>query len=151
MMCSNVSGSARACIECLEVSVSQWNIWPQAESEGIEDRQSKRRWSLSWLLWTNLSKILMIWQGMCSCGAKTKVFVTNRTIYSKLYNGECLKNCILRFIKAHKGPVKFWPDLASCHYNREITQWYRDNNVHFIEKIINPLYCSQFQPRDFGK
>lgn len=92
------------------------------------------------------AKKLMIWQGICSCGAKTKVFVTNKTMDSKLYKEECLKNRVLPFIKAHKGPVKFWPDLASCHYSREVIQWYRDNNIDFIDRNINPPNCPQFRP-----
>lgn len=89
---------------------------------------------------------LMIWQGICSCGQKTQVFVTNKTMNSQLYKQECLKKRILPYIKAHKGPVKFWPDLASCHYSREVLQWYRDNGVDFFEKDVNPPNCPQFRP-----
>ena len=68
----------------------------------------------------------------------------NKTMDSKLYKEEYLENRIPPFIKVHKGPVKFWPDLASCHYSREVIQWYRDNNVDFIDKNINPPNCPQF-------
>lgn len=92
------------------------------------------------------AKKMMIWQGICTCGAKTPVFVTTKTMDSKLYKEECLKKRVLPFIKAHEGPVKFWPDLASCHYSREVVQWYRDNGVDFIEKELNPPNCPQFRP-----
>lgn len=88
----------------------------------------------------------LIWQGICSCGRKTEVFITNGNMDSKMYKQECLKKRILPFIKAHEGPVKFWPDLASCHYSREVLQWYRDNGVDFIEKDLNPPNCPQFRP-----
>lgn len=92
------------------------------------------------------AKKFLIWQAICSCGQKTQVFVTKESMNSKLYKEECLKKRILPFIKAHKGPVKFWPDLATCHYSRETLQWYRDNRVDFIEKDLNPPNCPQFRP-----
>jgi hypothetical protein len=88
----------------------------------------------------------LIWQGICSCGRKTPVFVTNKTMDSKMYKEECLRKRILPYIRSHKGPVKFWPDLASCHYSKEVLQWYRDNGVDFVEKDINPPNCPQFRP-----
>lgn len=89
---------------------------------------------------------LMIWQGICSCGRKTKVFITGATMNGQLYKEECLQKIILPFIQSHEGPVKFWPDLASCHYSRDVIEWYKQNNVDFIEKSVNPPNCPDFRP-----
>lgn len=42
---------------------------------------------------------LMIWQGICSCGEKTKVFVTKESMNTELYKKECLEKRVLPFIK----------------------------------------------------
>lgn len=89
---------------------------------------------------------LMIWQGICSCGLKTKVFITSHTMTSKVYIKECLKKRILPFIRQHKTNVMFWPDLASCHYSKEVLEWYAANNVNFVAKEINPPNCPEFRP-----
>lgn len=92
------------------------------------------------------AKKFMIWQGICSCGKKTSVFVTDKTMNSEVYKRECLQKRILPFIRSHDGPVTFWPDLASCHYSKDVLQWYKDNGVQFIPKEKNPPNCPQFRP-----
>lgn len=89
---------------------------------------------------------LMVWQGICSCGKKTKVFITGSTMNGQVYKKECLQKRILPFIKSHDGPVKFWPDLASCHYSREVMDWYKENGIDIIEKALNPPNCPDFRP-----
>lgn len=94
----------------------------------------------------------IIWEGICSCDQKTKVFVTNRTMDSKVYKQKCLEKRILPFCTAPIGPVKFGPDLASCHYIREVVQWYQYNEVDFIKKEINPPNCvSSAQSTNIGQ
>lgn len=88
----------------------------------------------------------MIWQGICSCGKKTKVFVTNKTMTSELYQKECLQKRILPFIRSHDHPVMFWPDLASCHYSKVVQEWYAEKGVQFVPKNLNPPNCPQFRP-----
>lgn len=88
----------------------------------------------------------MIWQGICSCGRKTKVFITDKTFNSELYRTECLQKRILPFIRSHNEPVMFWPDLASCHYSKTVLQWYETNGIQFIPKELNPPNCPQLRP-----
>ena len=92
------------------------------------------------------AKKVMIWQGICSCGSKTDVFITSETMTSDVYIAECLKKRILPFIKEHRSSVKFWPDLAACHYSKKTVKWYIDNNVDYIPKEYNPPNCPQFRP-----
>lgn len=89
---------------------------------------------------------LMIWQGICSCGKKTKTFITGDTMNGNVYKEECLQKRVLPFIRSHRGPVKFWPDLASCHYSRDVVKWYKENKIDFVEKSINPPNCPDFRP-----
>lgn len=88
----------------------------------------------------------MIWQGICSCGQKTKAFITKETMNSERYKKYCLQQRVLPFIRSHEGPVMFWPDLASCHYSTDVLQWYKANEVQFVPKGLNPPNCPQFRP-----
>lgn len=82
-----------------------------------------------YVLQDKYAKKAMIWQGICSCGIKSRGFVTTSTINAKLYIDECLKKRLLPVIRSHKDPVKFWPDLASIHYARSTMQWFEANQV----------------------
>lgn len=48
-------------------------------------------------------------------------------------------------IRQQNVPVKFWPDLASCHYSRYVTRcrWYETNQDFFL-KSQNPPNCPGF-------
>ena len=88
----------------------------------------------------------MICQGICSCGLKTKAFVTSGTMTLDVYMKECLQKRVLPFIRNHRLSVKFWPDLASCHYSRKVLEWYENNNVDYVPRNMNPQNCPQFRP-----
>jgi hypothetical protein len=81
----------------------------------------------------------MVWQDFCSCGLKTKVFVTSLTMTSDLYMKECLEKRFLPFICQHKGPRKFWHGLASCNWSKATQKWYCDNNIDLIKKLSTRL------------
>lgn len=91
-------------------------------------------------------KKLLIWQAICSCGMKSKAFVTATTLTSNLYMKECLEKRLIPFIKRHKSSVKFWPDLASCHYSNATLGWYQENKVDLIPKGMNPPNVPEFRP-----
>jgi hypothetical protein len=86
----------------------------------------------------------MIWQAICSCGMKSKAFITSRTMNSDLYMKECLEKRLLPFIRQHNSPVKFWPDLASCHYSAATKNWYLLNGVDVVSVEQNPPNCPEF-------
>ena len=91
-------------------------------------------------------KKLLIWQAICSCGRKSKSFVTSSTITANLYVKECLEKRLLPFIRSHGSPVIFWPDLASSHYARVSLEWLKSNNVDFVPKELNPPNSPEFRP-----
>lgn len=88
----------------------------------------------------------LIWQGICSCGKKTDAFIAKGTINADLYLQECLKKRVLPFIRKHRSPVLFWPDLATAHYARKVQEWYREENIEFVEKSMNPPNCPELRP-----
>lgn len=92
------------------------------------------------------AKKVMIWQAICSCGLKSAPYVTTENMNSKIYIEECLNKRLNPFIRLHKSPVKFWPDLASCHYSKDVLTWYESNNIDFITKDMNPPNCPMLRP-----
>lgn len=93
-----------------------------------------------------LANKVLAWQAICSCGKRSKPYFTNGTINGDLYLNECLKKRLLPFIKRHTSPVLFWPDLATCHYTKKAIEWYKANNVDFVEKHLNPPNCPELRP-----
>lgn len=79
------------------------------------------------------AKKYLVWQSICSCGKKSKAFVTMGTVNKEMYMKECLEKRLLPFYKSHvsstgKIPL-FWPDLASAHYAKDTINWYEENHV----------------------
>lgn len=88
----------------------------------------------------------MIWQAICTCGAKSRPYVATRSMNADLYVNECLQNRLLPLIHQHDCAVVFWPDLASCHYATSTLNWYLQNNVSVVTKDQNPPNCPEFRP-----
>lgn len=91
-------------------------------------------------------KKVLVWQAVCQCGMKSSPFFTLGNMNGEIYRKECLQKRVLPLIRKHTGPTLFWPDLASCHYARLTLDWYRENNVDFVEKEMNPPNCPQIRP-----
>jgi hypothetical protein len=88
----------------------------------------------------------MIWQGICACGLKSRAYVVCGNMNAQVYTNECLQKRLLPFIRAHRCPCIFWPDLASCFDARTTLSWYEENGVNIVEKNINPPNCPEFRP-----
>lgn len=95
---------------------------------------------------TKFGKKVLVWQAICQCGMKSIPFFTHQNLNSDIYMKECLQKRLLPLIRKHEGPVLFWPDLASCHYSSSVVQWYKTNNVQFVEKTLNPPNCPEIRP-----
>ena len=49
-------------------------------------------------------------------------------------------------LRLHNGPTLFWPDLASCHYSKDVLEWYKANEVNFVPKDFNPPNAPELRP-----
>lgn len=51
----------------------------------------------------------------------------------------CLKEYLIPFIKEHHKDkeILFWPDMATCHHKKEVTEWMAANNINFVSKKSN--------------
>lgn len=95
---------------------------------------------------SKFSKKYMVWQAICSCGLKSKIFITTGTINQQVYVNECLQKRLLPFIQKHTSSVLFWPDLASCHYGKAAQEWYAGNNINIVPKDCNPPNVPELRP-----
>jgi hypothetical protein len=91
-------------------------------------------------------KKTIIWQAICTCGKKASPFFTMRSFNANIYKKECLKECLWPFITSHECSTLFWPDLASCHYQKDVLKWLNEKEVDFVSKDINPQNCPQLRP-----
>jgi hypothetical protein len=60
-----------------------------------------------YILHDKYAKRQMIWQGIWSCGMKSKKIVTLRTLNSNFYIKKCLRQQFPLFIRTHNSPVRF--------------------------------------------
>lgn len=93
-----------------------------------------------------IGRLKSLWQAVCSCGLKSRAFVTSSTLNSDIYINECLQKRLLPLIRSHNSPCLFWPDLASCHYSKKTLEWYETKELFFVPKKLNPPNCPQFRP-----
>lgn len=87
-------------------------------------------------------------RAICSCGLKSKEFVSTGTVNTKIYVEECLKRRLLPFLKDHGCSTFFWPDHATCHYGKEALEFYRNNNITVVTKEANTPNCPQLRPTE---
>lgn len=50
------------------------------------------------------------------------------------------------FFASHNVSAFFWPDLASCHYSKKTTEWYKLNSIDFVARDSNPPNCPELRP-----
>lgn len=95
---------------------------------------------------SKFAKKYMIWQAICSCGKRSTPFVTTGTVNGQVYQKECLQKRLLPLLRSHNGPTIFWPDLASCHYSKDVLEWYKAKEVNFVPKDLNPPNAPELRP-----
>lgn len=91
-------------------------------------------------------KKFLIWQTICACGARSRIFTTTGTINQDIYINECLRKRLLPFLRQHDVDCLFWPDLASAHYAKSTIKFMNDNGIRFVEKDMNPPNVPRCRP-----
>jgi transposase len=93
---------------------------------------------------------VLVWVAISSRGLSGSYIQTSRSVsISQLtYLENCLKPNLLDFITRNHADVEtiFWPDLASSHYSKTVTDWLKLNCIKFVPKSANPPNCPQVRP-----
>lgn len=69
-------------------------------------------------------------------------------VNAKTYLTECVRRRLIPYIRANyqDGEYVFWPDQASAHYARIVTDALHDENIDFVEKKDNPANVPEIRP-----
>lgn len=135
-----------------ETNASRWTVKRTNEKfikeKTLVDRpRSGRPKSANWpKLVEKFGRKVLVWQAICQCGQRSRPFFHEGTINTEIYVDQCLKKRLLPFLKSHSKSTIFWPDLATSHYASATLQWYRKNNVRFVEKDFNPPNSPELRP-----
>ena len=92
---------------------------------------------------------VLVWLAGSDKGLSEPFFVPSRLAVNKtIYEKECIKKRLVPFIKAHHvdGNYVFWPDLASSHYARTVTECYTTHGINFVKKVDNPPAVPECRP-----
>jgi len=92
----------------------------------------------------------LVWQAIGADGNRSEPYVSiGQTMNAAVYLQHCIKERLLPFIDKfyRRYQVLFWPDLATCHYQRDVLQCLQDSGVEVVPKIKKPS-CSATSPSD---
>lgn len=92
---------------------------------------------------------LLVWMCFSAKGFCRPFFMqSGGAVNQKIYLKKCIQDRLMPFITEHHsdGNYVFWPDLASSHYAKTVTSYFRDNGVHFVAKEDNPANLPECRP-----
>lgn len=92
---------------------------------------------------------LMMWIAISPFGISEPFFLpSNGAVNAEVYLRECIIKRLIPFInQLHDvDNIVFWPDLASSHYARTVTEFLTDNGIPFVQKGTNPPNLPQCRP-----
>ena len=97
---------------------------------------------------TKYKKKLHVWICISELGVSAPIFrqsgmAVNADVYLKT-----IKRSLILFIgKYHSNnDYKFWPDLPSSHYANKVVDYYRAQNIKFVEKLENSANVQEARP-----
>jgi transposase len=92
---------------------------------------------------------ILVWIAISASGISSPFFAKQKqAINQDTYLEECIVKRLMPFIESYhdKEKVLFWPDLATSHYSKIVTQYLDQNGVQFVAKEFNPQNCPQARP-----
>jgi hypothetical protein len=97
---------------------------------------------------TKFFEKFMVWQAIDELGNVSEPYISEGTINAEIYLEECIKKRLIPFIKKyhHVHNVLFWPDLATSHYAKIVTDHLNEQNIEFVPKKLNPPNLPQARP-----
>lgn len=69
-------------------------------------------------------------------------------INSSIYLNDCIKRRLIPYIRKNYNEIEyvFWPDLASSHYAKIVTDYLTNENIKFVQREDNPANCPEARP-----
>lgn len=93
-------------------------------------------------------KKFLVWQVIDEYGHVSKPFISVGTINADTYKVQCLQKRLLPFLRKHNlmGKALFWPDLATSHYAGIVTEFLKQHNIRYVQKVDNAPNVPQARP-----
>jgi hypothetical protein len=90
----------------------------------------------------------LVWQAVDGLGNVSKAYVSDRTMNWETYKNECLIKRLVPFIRRYhpEKRILFWPDMATCHYATEVTNWLAEKRILFVARRDNAPNVPQARP-----
>lgn len=97
---------------------------------------------------TKFPKKFLVWQCLDEDGNVSEPYICTGSINGDIYLKKCIQTRLMSFIEMHHKveDVLFWPDMATCHYRGDVTEWLKSEKVDFIEKSENAPNVPQARP-----
>ena len=92
---------------------------------------------------------LLVWICISPKGASKPYFLpSGMAINQDVYLNQIVKRFLEPFIEEHYKPDEyvFWPDLASAHYAKAVTNYLSAKKINFVPKAINPANVPKCRP-----
>jgi len=92
---------------------------------------------------------IMVWVAISCKGLCKPYYVPSKlAVNQKIYLDECIKKRLIPFIEQNhvNDDYVFWPDLASSHYAKSVTDHLREKNINFVSKQDNPACLPEVRP-----
>jgi len=94
-------------------------------------------------------KKLLVWVCASEKGISKPYFVPSGLAVNKnVYLEQCVKKRLLPFINAYHsdGQYLFWPDLASSHYAKTVTDHFETEGINYVLREENPPNVPEARP-----
>jgi len=91
----------------------------------------------------------MVWLALSPRGISRAFFVpAGLAVNQEVYREKCLRKILVPFIEEQypDGGYVFWPDKASSHYAKSVTNFLQEKGVNFVLKEDNPTNLPQARP-----
>lgn len=85
-------------------------------------------------------KKYLVWQAIDEFGNVSESYISDGPLDSKTYLKECIKARLIPFILQYHEieNILFWPDPASIHYAKIVTDYLTQKKIEFVAKSKNP-------------
>lgn len=91
---------------------------------------------------------VLVWLAISEKGISKIFFCHSNSMNKEIYAKECIRKRLLPFIEDQHsdGNCLFWPDLASCHYARDVLNTFAEEDINYVSKDRNPPCVPQLRP-----
>ena len=98
---------------------------------------------------SKFEKKILVWITISPRGISKPFIVPARlAINQTVYKNDCIIKRLIPFINKHHsdGNYVFWPDLASSHNARSVTNYLNEKNIRYATKFDNPACVPELRP-----